>query len=625
VLLFLSYADADSDIAREVARRLSKENISVYSPQDDGGPAGLTSPDPDVAIQQADAFLALLSPDFLTSASCRMERGLALSRERARRGDGGTEKFVEVLKIRELPYLHARALQSRTWFDLTPEGAWDRVLNDLASAFESSSGAQPPANSPPAGGNGGQPRVPSPYFRNREREVSDIYGGITDQDGEHFWVVIAPPKLGKSWLLDQIGDKVYRSNPFRWMVKLVDVRDLAAEIADDADAIVRLMFGLDPQPGTGTPAASTIAADMIRNRRFHLCLLDSAELLEDATVAALRQHLAEINQRLSRAGGATRLALVAASRRVSEWTGISPAPRLQVCRLSEFKVEVIGEALQHLAEEMSVPLGPGDLEQIGKQVHELSEGLPALMAACLGWIREHAWNDLELLGDPAICEEIARPYIERDLLSAGSLSARGAVPDEDQRAAIEDALLLLSPYRFLTMSHLSRHIGTGTLQDQLGRIGWRSTDLWNAVSGADLLYLPLWQPWHEVYAPIRRLLCRHAYPAPAERSQAHHDGCEFMQSYMMGLYGSDQCRALVECLWQHVQCAALAGSADLDTALIELASRLSARLAPVPEIGVPDLRETAARFVREDEELALALAERPGLLDRVVQAVRQPT
>jgi TIR domain len=625
VLLFLSYADADSEIAREIAERLSKEDISVYSPQDRADHGGLATAEPDLAIQQADAFVALLSPDFLTSTSCRMERDLALSREYRGRANGMAGDFVQVLKIREMAHLHAPALQSRIWFDLTAEGAWDRVLNDLASKFDSSD-AQPLADPLPPGGNGGQPRTPSPRFRNREKDVDDIYTGITSEDGQHFWVVIAPPKLGKSWLLDHIADKVYRSWHHHWTVRLVDARELDADIVDDADAIVRLMFGLSPEAGTGWPVASTITASMRRDNRSFLCLLDSAELLEDSTVRALRQQLHEIDLRLSEGGGAgPQLAVVAASRRESEWTGVSPKPRLQVRRLTEFRVEVIQESLQHLARDMDARHVRAELPRIAQRVHALSEGLPALLAGCLQWIREHEWNDLERLEDTATFEEIARPYIEKDLLSANSLSARGTVPNDDERAAIQDALLMLSPYRFLTMSHLSRHLGAGTLQHQLNRLNWGVTDLWNALSGADLLYLPLAQPWHEVYAPIRRLLCRHAYPAVADRAQAHRDAGVFMRSFMVGLYGSDQCRALVECLWQEARARSLTRSADLEEALVRLAGELSRCVVPVRGIEVDALRDLAGRFVNSDQELADAVEGIRGLLDGLVEAVRQPT
>lgn len=627
MLLFLSYADEDSEAAREIADRLSKEDISIYSPQDGAGDAGLASTAPECALHQADAFLALLSPDFLTSTSCRRERGLALSVEDSRHANGVPGDFVQVLKIRETPHLHAAALQSRPWFDLTGEGVWEHVLSDLASKFEplASSGGSDTPRSGSDGGGGGHLRRPSPLFRNRERELDEICTSIGDEDGEHFWVVIAPPKLGKSWLLDSIGERIGRDWHGRFAIRLVDARELSAEIRDDADAILRLFFGLEPGLSTDRPVTEAIASRMTRNNDFHLCLLDSAELLEDSTVLALRRYLGEISSRLSVArSGSVRLALVAASRRESEWTGVIPAPRLQIRRLTEFRVEVIYEALQRLAVETDCSFGLNAIRQIAERVHALSEGLPALLDGCLRWIRDRGWHDLDQLEDPATFEHIARPYIERDLLSPSSLSARGSVPTSRQRDAIQHTLLRLSPYRFLTMSHLSMQTGDGTLQAYLDQLGWGVTDLWEAVSGADLLYVPLRQPWHEVYAPIRRLLCRHAYPEVADRSRAHRAACEFMKSFMMGLYGSDQCRALVECLWQETQIQILARSHSMGEELIRFGRDLSGHLAPVPQIDLLALRDMAARFIANDRELVDALASVADLKDLLVQAVREP-
>ncbi len=477
---------------------------------------------------------------------------------------------------------------------------------------------------PDGGGTGHRLRSPSPLFRNRERELEEIYTGIANEDGEHFWLVIAPPQLGKSWLLDQIGDKVHREWHGRFIVRLVDVRELPAEATADADLILGRLFGHDPGNAGHRPVADAIVSEITRNSRFLLCLLDSAELLADSTVRALRQRLSEINSQLGKVrSGSVRLALVVASRRESEWKGVSPLPRFQIRRLTEFRAEVVYNALEDLARETNRIFAAEELQQIALRVHALGEGLPALLAASLRWIRERGWNDLELLEDPATFDEIAKPYIERDLLSSGSLSARGSTPTNDERAAIQQALLKLSPYRFLTMSHLTKHVSDGALQNYLEQLGWRVTDLWDAVSGADLLYVPLWQPWHEVYAPIRRLLCRHAYPAIAERIRAHQEALEFTRPFMTGLYGSDQCRALVECLWQEAQILTLARSPDLEETLTRLGGEFSARLSPVPGIDLRSLREMAVRFIENDQELVAAIASVPGLQDRLTQAIRQ--
>jgi len=623
VLLFLSYADEDSEIAREIATRLRTDDVSVYSANDSVSRFDSTATEPEYAIQRADAFLALLSPNSLTSTSCRRERELALYREQRNRDSGTETDFVQVLQIRETPYHQAGSLHIRPWFYLTGQAAKERVLNDLASKFEPRAGSSPSGSHPPAGANGGHTRPPSRHFRNRERELEEVRAGITNEDGEHFWLIIAPPQLGKTWFLGEIGDGIGRS--VRWEVKFVDARDLPPEVVGDADAILRIMFGLEPPASAERTITEIIATTISRKDRFQLCLLDSAELLDDNTVRTLRRYLSEINKGVAEARNPNaRLALVAASRRENEWKGVHPAPRLQIRRLTEFKVEVINEALHKLAQDMHRPFTLPDLQPLAQRVHALSEGLPSLLVGCLNWIREREWTGLERLEDQATFEEIARPYIDNELLSPSSLRGFGSMPTSAERAAIQKALLTMSPYRFLTVSHLSRHTKQGDLQDAIDLLGWSVEHLWAAVSGTDLLYRPLREPWLEIYAPIRRLLFRHSYPSHASRGQAHHEACDFMQSFIIGQSGSDQCRVLVECLWHEAQALILEQPEDLAETLIRFARELDARLTPNPAFDKPALRDYAAWCMTNDQEFAENVASFPGLFDRLVEAVRHP-
>lgn len=624
MLLFLSYADEDSAIAREIADHLSSEDISVYSTQDDAGNLDLTAAEPECAILGADAFLALLSPSFLASATCRRERELALLQEQANRGTGTETDFVRVLQIRDTPYHQAASLRSRPWFDLTGRATRELVLKDLASNFGPSAKLPRPAGqTPPAGAR--NLRRPSPHFRNRDQELAEVYHGVTNEDSEHFWVLIAPPQLGKSWFLDQIADRIDKSWRGRWVIKLVDARDLPTEMVEDADAILRLMFGLEPQAATETDA-ETIAASISKNNRFHLCLLDSAELLDERVVRQLRQHLSEINEGVAQTRNSNaRLALVAATRSDRGWKGVTPGPRLEIRRLTEFKVEVIYDALQKLAREMNRPFTAAELEQLAARVQQLSEGLPALLVGCLNWIREREWTGLSRLEDQATFEEIARPYIEDALLSPSSLRTDTRVQTAEKQAAIKQALKVLSPYRFFTLSHLSRHTQDGEWPDVLGSLQMSVQDLWAAVSGTDLLYRPLREPWLEIYAPIRRLLCRHWYPSTASRSQAHREARDFLQSFIVGQSGSDQSAVLVECLWHEAQAVILVHPQELGARLTSLARELSGRLTPSPAFNEAALRDHAAWCMTNDQEFADAVSSVRGLFDQLVEAVMQPT
>lgn len=621
MLLFLSYAIEDGEIACEIADRLSSKDVSVYPSHGSTSRLGLTAADPEAAIHQADAFLALLSPDSLTSTSCRRERELALHRQERDSSAG----FVQVLQVRQTPYHRAGLLHSRPWLDLTGEVAREHVLSGLAARFEPDRRPRPSEQSS-RGGTGLQRPRQNPHFRNRERELEEIQAGLGNQDGEHFWLMIAPPQMGKTWLLDRIG-ATYERNP-SWVVRFVDVRELAAEVAADPEQILRMMFGGRQHPSADQSVAESIATDISRSGRYHLCLLDSAELLSDGTVRALRQSLSQISKGIaeSRSPNA-RLALVAASRRDNEWKGISPAPRMQIRRLTQFKAEVIQDALQELAQGRA--FSSAELRDLALRLHSLSEGLPALLASCLGWIRDRDFQGLDRLEDYETFDRIARSYIDADLFSPGSMRGGGYLPTAEQQATIQQALRILSPYRFLTVSHLSHHATDGDLLAALERLDWSVQDLWAAVSTTDLLYRPIREPWQEIYAPIRRLLFRHAYRSVADRSRTHREACEFMQSFLAGQSGSDQCRAFVECLWHKAQELILVGSPDVEGMLLAFARELDTRLTPYPMPGsgfdLAALRDVAAWCMTNDHEFAETVGGFTDLFERLVNAVRQPT
>jgi hypothetical protein len=625
MLLFLSYANEDGEVGREIAEQLRSEDVSVYASQDDARPADLATTDPERAIQRADAFLTLLSPDSLTSASCRRERELALRQERLGRDNGPGPDFVSVLKIRETPYQQAGSLQSRLLFDLTGHSARHRVISYLANIFAQAAGAAGPVGHAAGGGNDGKPRPPSPLFRNRVTESREIRDAISKQDSEHFWLLIAPPQLGKSWLLDEIADTTEKNWRGRWTIKLVDVRDLRPEIAGDADAILRMMFGLESQPGTGPADVSGIAASLIVGRKFHLCLLDSAELLDDGTIRKLRQYLGEINTAIVDAKtNYARLAVIVASRRDRGWKGIEPARGPEILRLTEFSVAVIEDALEKLAANMGRFVPPDQLHRHALLVHQLSEGLPALLAGCCDWIRAENWTGLDRLSEQSIFLQIAKPYVEDVLLSESSLRGSGAMPTAEHKEAIRQALRVLSTYRLYTQSHLSHLADDGELNAAMIRVGWSVEDLWAAVSGADLLFRPEWQPWMRIHRPIRRLLCRYWYPADVDRGKVNREARDFLQPFASGQPGSDQSVLLVECLWHQAQALLLDGSAELEEKLTGLASELSTGLCPNKIFNEAALRELAEACMTDDQELQEALQGVSGLFGRLVDAVLRP-
>lgn len=626
MLLFLSYADEDSDIAREIADRLRSKHVRVYGSRNGAVLSGMTTPDPECAIQQADAFLALLSPDSLTSTSCRRERELALRRERPGAADRAGPDFVRVLQIRDTPYHPAGPLRSQPWFDLTGQGARQQVISDLAGAFASGEDPGSAGEVPADNGNGGQPPSPPPNFANRETERDEVKDGVKSEDGERFWLLLASPQHGKSWLLRQIAEDVPRNSGNWWKVSWVDVRELAPGIAGDADAILRIMLH-QPRDGPGSVDVHGAVDDIIDKGPYFLCLLDSAELLDDRTVYRLRQHLDAISREIVDRSAIARLAVVAASRRNREWTGLDPARPPRIKRLSEFSVAVVTKALQDLARRTGRGITT-DLDRHAERIHRQSEGLPRLLTGCLDWTNRH-WGELHLLDDRDTFHEVARPYVEDLLLSPDGLRGSGPMWSDEQQGAMRHAFRVLSVFRLFTGSHLSGPADSGELLDARVRARWSADDLWNAVIGADLVYRAEKGAPMTIDRPIGRLLFRYWYPSEAGRGQANREACEFLESFTLKLSGSLAADMLIECLWHRAQELILTGrSAELEATLIGLAGHLSAGMKPDGAFTVAYLRGYAVEWISKDLELWGALRDIPGrvpgLLDRVAAAVLHP-
>lgn len=495
--------------------------------------------------------------------------------------------------------------------------------NDLTAPFARGGGSAPYGPRPPAGSDGQPPPV-SPRFENRDEQLDEVYFAVMDAHGEHFWLLIASPQLGKSWLLHRIAERVVpRNRPGGWVAHWVDVRHLPPEVAEDADAIMLRMLGQRRNDGAGPASVDDIADDIVNDGMFRLCLLDSAELLSDPTIYTLRQRLGAINADVARAGSANaRLAVIAASRRDRGWKGVDPTRPPRILRLNGFSVGVIQKALEKLASNAGRASTP-ELHEHAVRVHRLSEGLPALLTGCLSWTSAH-WRELSVLDDWGTFVEIARPYVQDGLLSPDSLSGSGPMLTPGQQEAVRQTLLLLSPYRLLTESHLSDLADRGELPDVLTRLGWSAHDLWNTVSGTDLLYRSDNGIWLTIDPPIRRLLSRYRFPSEADRGHAHGAARDFLQRFTAKQEGSDWARMFVECLWHEAQSLILLGHrAELEASLTGLARDLVAQLTRGDSSYRAELCRYAVECMKADQELTATLREIPGLLDRLAQAVER--
>lgn len=469
-------------------------------------------------------------------------------------------------------------------------------------------------------------RRTSPALRGREAELEQVLRGLNHPAGPHFWLVVAPPKLGKTCLLEQLRAAA-ADGPARWVTSTLDLHGQPSEVREDAGALFGRLFGREPsEPVTGTTRLS-IARDISRSGRPHLCLLDGAELLSAKTAGALRAELSDLYGLVRQAGQSdVRLAVVVASRRDEEWKGVTPGPRLTALPLSEFSTDVVQAAVQDLADRTGRTFSPDVVHDDAMLVHRLSEGLPALVTACLRWIETEEWLAIERLESPELFERIAGPHIQETLFAESSLmprSAVGAARSPEALSALRNAFRILAPYRLFTQSHLRHHQADPGLRQALDQVRWSIEDLWNAISRTALLKRPLLEPWQELHPPIRRLLFRYYYKSTEQRVQAHETAREFVTVWAGKQSGKDHIIGLVERLWHEAALVSIGPTEARGEALIECATNLTRTLPPSPAYTAPELRAYAAELLRNDEEFQDRVSQVPALADRLITVIEE--
>jgi hypothetical protein len=615
VQLFLSYADEDIRAAEGVARWFQGQGHEVIP----GGRGDAGADDPggslENSISRADAFLALMTPAFLASPACRREREVALLRE-SRRAEGQPQ-FVHVLEAQPTPYHEAGALRARRWYDMT-EPRRDAALSGLLLILLAAAGSGRHAedSAPPE----------PPKFRNREEELDDIVEGLTSDGGIHFWRVTAQPRLGKSWFLDQIGIRLLRHPLVPWTVKLVDVSEKPPEVRTSAEALLGMLFGIGEMASVTQETILAIARRVIRGRRPHLCLLDGVELLDKETSVALRGYLSRIYLALDKGEyKGIRLSVIVASRGEGDrWAGISPSPRLRPCPLSEFKPEIVEEALTEVLSRLGRSADDSrELKRQTGRLHQLSEGLPVLLYRYLCWIHEDLGIGLDSLHQQF--DAITQPYIEQELLMPGSLLDPGVAATGLKRQVVKDAIRALVPYRVISRAHLNQHLGrNGALLPALAELHWSTDKLWQEVSRTDLFCVPQPEIWDVIYPPVRRLLCRYWYPGEDSQLELHREAEEFVRAWAGGVVGSDQAVPLAEILWHRSQVLRLSHAASTGDRLAELTRKLTLGLVESETYPLDRLRELAANRVAADAELAIVLADLSVPVDRLTDVIVMP-
>jgi TIR domain/AAA domain len=621
VQLFLSYAEEDRERAAEIAGWLGERGFEIYNWRDPSARGGRFMRQIEDAISQADAFLTLLSPSFIASEWCRREVELAIQREEDLRQQGREPVFIHVLRIAPTRPADLGFLRSYDQVNLTAqaEAEAEAELSVLAERLWLAG--------PVALDAGDAAADPVPPFRNRVDELERVLRGLGNASGPHFWLVVAPPQLGKTWFLDEVTKNNAEADP-RWVTKKLDLRG-HTDLRGNALQLLGRLFGGDAEK------QSTDESAMIRHitrqlshsdAQPHLCVLDSAELLDAETADTLRSFLSRIYLNVQESGVRNaRLGLIVASRRDDQWRGVLPPPRMSVLSLTEFREDVARQLLDDLADGMGRNFSPAYRTLNAQRVHRLTEGLPALLVKCLQWIRREEWVELERLDEQALFEHLASPYIQDGLLTGDSLFPWREGGDRQALQTLGAAFRLLAPYRLFTQSHLRHHLASDSqFSSALANTNWSVEDLWRAISGTALLTRPLNEPWQEIYKAIRKLFYRYYYRSGGERAAAHREAGDFVAAWAAGLDGKEQVIGLVECLWHQAAALRLTDPGAMPAELASSAARLSQGLRPSTAYTVAELRDYAIERMSIDDEFQDTVNNVSGLFSRLVQLVADP-
>ena len=410
------------------------------------------------------------------------------------------------------------------------------------------------------------------------------------------------------------------------MIRLVDLRAESPELRRSARALLARFFDR-PSAESGPEELVEIAQEIARNGMPHLCMLDSAELLDGRAAATLRSDLGQVYRLVQdSAREGVRLALIIASRQEAAWVGVAPAPRLTTLALAEFTVDVVEQALRDLAQETERYFGPAELRRNAALAWRSSEGLPALLMRCLDWIQAQQWVGIERLASQHIVDSLAEAYIQDTLFAQRSLLPAVQEPADEALRALEEAFRVLVPHRLFTQLYLRHYLNEDLdLYTAVSGAHWSIEDLWEAIRDTSLLNRPSGEPWLNIQSAIRRLLYRYFYKSDAQRVAAHIEALSLIGTLVDGLSGRDQAVWLVESLWHETMVLSIRRPAAMEQDLSKSADLLSRALRESPAFNATDLRAYAAYRMTGDQELREALAKIDGLFDRLVEIVKGPS
>lgn len=610
--VFLSFARQDAEAGREVRSWLTDHGFRVLSP-DFAVAAGQGARGLPEALDGTQAFVALLSPAFLGSAWCIAEFDHAVRRQQRIHTAG----YVHVVQVAETGDLDTSQFGGYQPIDLASVSGRKReeALSKLGSRIlRGASGADSATSR-------AQQAEDWRAFLDRKDELDWVLNGLNSEAGPHFWLVVSPPGLGKSAFLSRLEVRAKEQAVRPWIGRLVDLRTRAAELRGDAMELVGTLFGIDRSGDTSKDLRAAARA-IIDAGRPYLCLLDSAELLPPDTVDALRRHLSQIYPLVQDRGDPQLgLTFVVASRSDEGWRGVVPYPRLSILPLAEFGPDEVQEAMSKLASDLGLQQSPAGLRHDAAIVHGATEGVPALVQRGLRWIEDEAGIQIERMNGPGVFNDIVRPFIRDQLLTAGSLlpgDSSQSDTSEKRLWIMEQVIKRLVPYRFFTLAHVRPLSGEGSLAPAMAEARWSDNDLWQAIGACALLVRPQGEPWRETHPALRRLLFRYFY-AEKHRADEHRRAREFTEQWAAKQNGREQVIGLIDCIWHEAARLRLTNAAEMDDTLTSYTRDRANLISESDAYTENELRVYAAERLRSDDELRNEVAGIDGLFDVLVQ------
>lgn len=572
--IFLSYSKADSGIARRLAGALRDAGAEVFWYEDEQYQGKEFVDLIERALVRSDLFVAVMSPDYLDSYWCRQEGQLAKSRQGDLR-----RQFIYVVEVTQTALEDGGFFRNVAWIDLRPpvdEAMLRRVVAAVAPTPD-----QPMPSRPDGERHGG--------FQDRMEELDKIANTVFTKGRQEFWLVLAPPRMGKSWFLKRVSEQFTQKRP-EGLARTIDLGGSPVTLRSDGWSLLHALLDVDRDPSE-EPDEMVLARAVDKRSCPQVYLLDNADLMTDKCVTEFRSALTSIYRRLSSAASPSQFSVVVASRHQRDWasfSGLGKAKPFRLLALSEFPVDVVQEAVAALQR----PFGQDQLELWAHELHKLCEGLPALLVASIEWAVDDGFMDARNCATNKAFERVAHSYIEQELLSSASLLPHGNADAAAQHFVLDKALRAITPYRLFTVSHLTHHVTQDAdFRGALADSGWTVDQLWEALGRTALLEQQSQDLWQVLSPPIRRLLYRHYYRGTDERVSVHASARRFYERWANPADIRGWCVAFVECLWHEAMSLRYQAPGELSQSLPRAAVELAGLL------GKPESRYTSRELV----------------------------